>query len=241
MTDWFTTFFDRVAFDFWDAVVPPEATAAEAAFLEDALRLRPGATVLDVPCGRGRHARALAARGVRVLAVDLAPEAVGAVAGVPGVEAIAADMRALPPLGPVDAAYCFGNSTGYFPPDDLPRFLAGVARAVRPGGRFAVETGSVAECVLPHLGEAFEYEAGGVAMRGRNRYDARRSRLDGDVELVWDGGTSARHTAHHLVTADELRRLVEAAGFAVLDLAADVAGTPFAVGAGRLVLTAERR
>jgi SAM-dependent methyltransferase len=54
----------------------------------------PGARVLDVACGGGRHARLFAARGAQVEAVDRDPAAVAAVAGVAGVHAVRADIEA---------------------------------------------------------------------------------------------------------------------------------------------------
>lgn len=46
-------------------------TAQEVEFLVQVLGLEPGMTVLDVGCGPGRHAVALAQRGVSVVAVDI--------------------------------------------------------------------------------------------------------------------------------------------------------------------------
>jgi SAM-dependent methyltransferase len=50
--------------------------------------------VLDLACGSGRHARMLAARGFRVVAVDRAAQAIAALAGHPGVDARVADVEA---------------------------------------------------------------------------------------------------------------------------------------------------
>jgi SAM-dependent methyltransferase len=50
-----------------------KGTEQEVDFLVGALGLRPGMRVLDVGCGPGRHAHALAARGVRVHGVDISP------------------------------------------------------------------------------------------------------------------------------------------------------------------------
>ena len=59
-------------------------TAQEVDFLVDALGLGPGSRVADVGCGPGRHAHALAARGVEVVGVDIAERFVElAAAGAP--------------------------------------------------------------------------------------------------------------------------------------------------------------
>jgi hypothetical protein len=56
VAEWFTTFFDSLVNDHWDAAVPPEATAADVAYLRCTLALGEGSSVLDVPGGRARHA-----------------------------------------------------------------------------------------------------------------------------------------------------------------------------------------
>jgi len=58
--------------------------------------IEPGASVLDVASGHGRHARHLASRGARVLAVDRDTAALAALAGTPGVETRLADLENAP-------------------------------------------------------------------------------------------------------------------------------------------------
>ena len=53
----------------------------------------PGARVLDLACGQGRHARWFGERGRRVLAVDRDAGALAALAGVPDVEIAAVDLE----------------------------------------------------------------------------------------------------------------------------------------------------
>lgn len=55
--------------------------------------IAPGAAVLDVACGGGRHSRFLAARGARVTAVDRDPEAIARLAGAEGILALCADLE----------------------------------------------------------------------------------------------------------------------------------------------------
>lgn len=53
----------------------------------------PGATVLDVACGAGRHARVFIARGCRVTAVDREPRLEPALASHPSVALCVADLE----------------------------------------------------------------------------------------------------------------------------------------------------
>jgi len=55
--------------------------------------IHPGGRVLDLACGRGRHARYLAGLGFQVEAVDRDAEAVRSLAGVARVTARAADLE----------------------------------------------------------------------------------------------------------------------------------------------------
>jgi len=55
--------------------------------------LPPSATVLDFACGAGRHARFLAARGHRILAVDRDAEKLSILAEVPGITTSHQDLE----------------------------------------------------------------------------------------------------------------------------------------------------
>jgi SAM-dependent methyltransferase len=64
--------------------------------LRFAARVPPGSRVLDVACGRGRHARLFAEQGCLVDAVDIDVEAGAALAGVPGIRFLRADLEGGP-------------------------------------------------------------------------------------------------------------------------------------------------
>lgn len=59
-------------------------------------RIPAGGEVLDVACGSGRHARLLAAQGLRVFAVDRDAAAIDALRGCANIAALAADIEAGP-------------------------------------------------------------------------------------------------------------------------------------------------
>ena len=56
----------------------------------------PGASVLDVACGRGRHAVHFADRGARVLGIDRDATALACVASVPNIDIRVADLENAP-------------------------------------------------------------------------------------------------------------------------------------------------
>jgi SAM-dependent methyltransferase len=121
-------------------------TAQEIDFLVDALGLRPGQRVLDVGCGPGRHVYVLAERGIEVVGVDVSQRFIDiARAGAPhGASFVRADARELRFDAEFDAAIslcqgAFGLAGGPAAPLDADGdVLAGIARALRPGGMAAV-------------------------------------------------------------------------------------------------------
>ena len=121
-------------------------TAQEVEFLVGALGLQPGQRVLDVGCGPGRHAYALAERGMEVVGVDVSQRFVD-IAGAgapPGASFLRADARDMRFDAEFDAAIslcqgAFGLAGGPAAPLDADgAVLAGIARALRPGGIVAV-------------------------------------------------------------------------------------------------------
>ena len=86
-------------------------TAQEIEFLVGALGLEPEMRVLDVGCGPGRHALALARRGIEVVGVDLSPEFVRLAGDAAAAEALPApfverDVRDLDFDGEFDSLIC---------------------------------------------------------------------------------------------------------------------------------------
>ena len=245
--NWHEGFFRGLVLEFWSAVTPPLLTRMEADFIAQQLKASAGARLLDIPCGNGRHALELARRGYRVTGVDTCnvylEEAISnAAAGNLSAEFHRMDMRQ-PPRddAPYDGAYCFGNSLGYLSHQGTLEFLDALGAVMKSGARFILDSGTVAESLLPDLLPRIEMEAGGVTMVAVNHYDARESRLHTDFEFTKGTVTQRRAMSQAVYTSAELQRMLAASGFETLDLYGSTSGKPFLLGAQHLLLVAAKR
>jgi SAM-dependent methyltransferase len=98
---------------------------------------QPGERILDLGCGDGALTEKLAAAGVTVVGVDASPEMISA-ARARGLDAQVMDGQALRFAGEFDAV--FSNAALHWTRDP-DAVIAGVARALKPGGRFVGEFG----------------------------------------------------------------------------------------------------
>lgn len=96
-----------------------------------------GERILDLGCGDGQLTSKIAAAGARVVGADASPEMVAA-ARSRGLEAHLCNAEALPFTSEFDAV--FSNAALHWVRDQ-DAMLAGVRRALKPGGRFVAEMG----------------------------------------------------------------------------------------------------
>src|SRR5438067_1032483 len=101
---------------FYSSFLTPERSEQDARLIARLLALQPGERLLDVPCGDGRIAHALAATGVEVTGLDACTRALDVARQGPatGVTFIQGDMRALALDGGYDAVLNWYGSFGYF-------------------------------------------------------------------------------------------------------------------------------
>ncbi len=129
-------------------------------------------SALDVCCGTGAAMRVLRPLcRERVVGVDLSQgmldEARRRLADAPGtapLEFVRADALALPFSAEFDVVTSFG-AFGHILEEDEPRLVEGIARALRPGGRFLFVTGQTPSRLSPVYWMARGFNA---AMRVRN-------------------------------------------------------------------------
>lgn len=190
-----------------------KGTDQEVGFLVEVLGLRPGMRLLDVGCGPGRHAQALALRGIEVVGVDISERfvAIARRDAPTGATFVHGDARSLAYDAEFDAVIslcqgAFGLSEGPGAPlDGDAAVLAGMARALRPGGLMALSAFS-AYFQVRHL----DPPSGFDAERGVH-HEVFEVRDPEGRPAHWDAWTTC-------FTPRELRLLAAGAGLEVLEL-----------------------
>jgi len=229
-TQWFETFFQGFALECWDRCMPPEATKAEVDFLVDALACKPGARILDIPCGSGRHSVELATRGYKLTGIDISRENIDAARPKnPNVDWICADMRTLDRKAEFDAAFCFGNSFGYLEHEDTKKFLVALSRALKPGSRFVLQTGP-AEVILRCFQEREWWDIGDMIAAQVNRYVPEKSCVETTYTFIRDGKMSVRPGRQFVYTTAEIQRMLSEVGLKPIALFGGPDKKPFELG-----------
>jgi len=141
-----------------------KGTRQEVDAVVTALGLREGDRVLDVGCGPGRHAHELARRGIVVHGVDISQRFVDLAkdGAPPGATFARVDARDLPFDSEFDAAICLCQGAfGLMTADgEDARVLAGIRRALRPGGGLALSAFNAYFAVRYHEAATFDADRG---------------------------------------------------------------------------------
>jgi SAM-dependent methyltransferase len=242
-TGWWQTFFSGVVLDMWLQAIPPEYTKVEAEFITSLLRLPPGARILDAPCGEGRIARELSAKGYQLLGVDIAEEFLAAARAAAKQRNLTmdlerADVRSLSFRAEFDAAICWGNSFGFFDDAGNAGLLQSLARALRPGGRLVLDASSNAESRLPSFCQREWNRIADILFLEENEYDHAQGRMITHYTFIRGGKEEKRTGSHRIYTYREICKMLEEAGFAEAVSYASLSKEPFKLGANQLFMEA---
>jgi SAM-dependent methyltransferase len=229
-------------------VVAEKPAAKSAAEARGAARLagcRPGARILDAGCGNGRHAVPLAGAGYRVVGLDssgvLLAAARRAARDAPWPHFVRGSYARLP-FAPAafDAVLCLGTALGYLGDQGDRAALREFRSVLAPGGRLVIETLHRGE--IGHRLSGYEERplACGGTLRFDRRFDRAR-RVMREAQRLEDGTGDGSPRTYELRVygGDELCRMLEDAGFAVIGRYASLAGEGAPSPVTPLVLVAE--
>jgi SAM-dependent methyltransferase len=240
---WWSTFFSGP----WAALhsdVAATRTEREIETITRMLEVPAGAKLLDAPCGDGRLAVELAARGYEVTGVDITTaylDRARQTAAERGVELtlVERDMRDLGWSADFDGALCYWGSFGYFDDDGNQEFLSAVASALKPGGCFLLET-HILETLLPRFEQRGWSHIGDTYLLEERQFDHTTGRIEATWTFLGNVEPEARQTSIRLYTYRELAAMLERAGFGSAEAFDAFGEEPFEFGAQRLLMRARK-
>lgn len=239
---WTDEFFSgQYAQEYLATAADEELAQRQAEFIASQLGLDGSQRVLDLCCGSARHAIALTGRAASIVGYDRTEEYLAAARtrmaqlGIGNIELVQGDMRSLDYDAEFDAAYNYFTSWGYYSDDENFDVLRRVQRALKPGGRFLLETISRDAVMRGFKPEGYhEYEDGSVVLEKRwldfstGRMHNRRTKIHPD------GRREVAEFDHYLPTCDALVRHLRDAGFATVRVIEAPTGGELTVGSWRM-------
>lgn len=212
--------------------------------------LGPGASVLDAPCGFGRHSIEFARLGCQVTGVDFSEtelERARAAAREAAVNPafMCQDIRDMEFAGEFDLAVNLFSSIGYFSDDEDRMVLDRFWRALKPGGMFVVDTRNRDQLVRS-LPPEERRRVNGWTLRIENEFDPATSRWRARWYRLKRASAKTKEGAQELIgeseirlySAHELSGMLRPERWSRVELYGGLDGTPFSLDAPRLVLAA---
>lgn len=196
---------------------------AEVDFFLAAANLPTGSQVVDIGCGDGAHALALAQRGYRATGLDAsrsqlaraqkANDALGSSAMF-----VLDDMRQPVTKGPFDGALCFGTTLGYFSDEDNVRVVRAMRELLIPGGRIMVQVLN-RDAVIARLPTRSWWQGIGCLVLDEAEMNFFANRLRIHRTVVFEDGRQFDHDMWiRAFSAHDLSQLFAECGFRVLEI-----------------------
>ena len=244
---WFEVFFSD---DYLRTVPPPtpKHVGRECDFMEKALGLAKGATILDVGCGLGLHAVELSRRGYLVVGLDLSLPMLSRAADEAQdhglkINFLHGDMREMTFDGAFDAVLCWGTTFGYFDDETNRTVIRRLYDALKPKGLLLLDVVN-RDRVIRDQPNLIWFEGDGCVCMEESRFNYFMSRLEVKRTVILDDGRQRENTySIRLYSLHELGKLLHVQGFRVASVSGNLAthGVFFGGDSQRMAILAERR
>lgn len=229
---------------FYQESLTPERTQMEVDALVRELSLDEACSILDLACGFGRHANALASLGHAVTGVDLTPgflEIARRKAQEKNIPTkfLQADMRQIDFNQEFDHVLLLFTSFGYFEDDDNQLVLENVRQALKPGGLFVFDTHN-RDVFLKHLQPFMVTEKGEDLMIDRGSFDTITGRWYNRRIVIRDGVRKDKPFFVRLYNPSEIEQMINQAGMQVHKMLGGYDSQPLSNESSRMVIIAKK-
>ena len=240
------SFFDGHYKDIWRQFFPEKTTLAEVDFIVAEAKLQPGGRILDIMCGYGRHCLELANRGIKVTAVDNLPEYIKEIkekttANNLPIESICIDILEMQIDQEFDATICMGNSLQFFNEEDSISILSNISAHLKPGGKFFINTWSLAEIAVKNFKDKSWSRIGELLFLAECKFLFRPTRIETFSMIITDkGDREEKKGIDFIYSISELESMLNKTGFKLKEIYSIPGKKQFTVGEPRAYIVAEK-
>lgn len=200
-------------------------------------------TVLDMPCGVGRHSIELHKRGFKVVGVDKTTEYIEDArqkAESEEIEFIQEDMKNFRRENSFDAVLNWWNSFGYFEDrEDDRQMLENIHASLKRGGVLVMDLWSKELTAMNDLQEHWS-ETDGIYNLEEGKPKDNWKKVERTWIKVEDGETVEYTWEQRLYAASELEQMLKQVGFTEVKFYGNVEGDEFDDEADRLIVVAKK-
>lgn len=242
-----SSFFDGYYKNIWRNIFPEKTTIAEADWIVNEGQLNDTSLVLDLMCGYGRHSIELARRGMHVTAVDNLPDYINEIkekvtADNLSVDAICADVMQVQLIQKFDAVICMGNSLQFFNQHDLLQLLSNISDHLKPGGKFFINTWSIAEIAFKNFKENSWSKIGDLLMLNSCKILFHPTRMEANTIMIdKEGNREEKDGIDYIYSINELEAILNEAGLQLKYMYSIPGKKLFTVGEPRAYIVAEKK
>ncbi len=240
------TYFDGHYKDIWRAIIPAELTSKEIDFMFQYFKLQPGSKVLDIMCGYGRHAIALAEKGIDVTAIDNLADYIDEIKqtvkekSLP-VKAVKADVATYEANDFFDLAICMGNSLNFFPEQEAKKILSNISKFLRPGGHLLINTWSIAEIAIKSFNDKSWSYVRDLKFLTDSKFLFHPTRIEFENLFIGpDGKTETKKGIDYIFSIAELEKMLNEAGFVMKEIYSIPGRKKFTLGEPRAYIVAQK-
>ena len=237
-------FFDGAYKDIWKSFIPEQLTQREVEFMLPYFHLKEGDAVLDLMCGYGRHAIALAKKGMQVTAVDNLADYIDEIKKTVddenlSVDAVKSGVLDFTTDKEFDLVLCMGNSINFFNASDTSRILKNISSLLKPGGHLLINSWSLAEIAIRSFKETSNSMMGGMEISNESQYFFHPSRIE-TISTITDsnGNKEIKKGIDYLFTVNEMESMLNEAGLKMEEVYSIPGKKKFTLGEPRAYIVA---
>ena len=242
------SYFDGHYKDIWKTIIPAELTVKETEFLLQYFKLQPGNKVLDLMCGYGRHALALAKHGVEVTAVDNLESYTNEIREAASKEnlpvtTINSDVIQFTPTDKFDLVICMGNSFNFFDANESNQLLAKIFNALKKDGQLLIHTWSLTEIAIQQFKEKTWSDINGLKYLTSSQYLFSPTRIESETTIISPDGKSVENklAIDYIFSVAEMHELLNNAGFTIKEIYSIPGRKQFKLGDPRAYIVAQKK